>query len=50
MEIEEEVCLSIEVIRRAEEEEKYAWLKAEEEARLIEEERINLRKRRRIYG
>ena len=40
MKLEEGVCLSLESIRRAEEEEDHARMKAEEEACLVEEARL----------
>ena len=45
MKVEEGLCLALEA-RRIDEEEEHTRIEAEEEACLVEEERLNLRKRR----
>ena len=49
MKLEEGIRLSLRSIRR-EEEEDHTRIEAEDEARLVEKERLNIRKRRKICG
>ena len=49
VEVEEGLCLALEA-RRIEEEEEHTRIEAEEEARIVEEEKLNLRKGGRVYG